>query len=204
VDLRREFGLPFDSFLFGIVALVKEAKNHRFLLRAFAQLITSYPKARLIIAGDQGQYSRAYFDLVKADIQRLSIDRYVTLTGWRTDSFNVIGGLDCMVMPSAWEGFGIVFLEALVQGVPVIGTRVSGIPEVVREGVDGFLVDSNDVHALADAMAKMISGYQQIRNRVQCHGPPYVLERFSLKAMVDQTLATYDVALRHQGINDPS
>jgi glycosyltransferase involved in cell wall biosynthesis len=195
------FGLPADSFLFGIVALVKEAKNHRLLLRALATLVEALPKVRLIIVGDQGQYSSSYFDLVKGDIDRLSLGRYVTLAGWRTDSFNVIGGLDCMVMPSAWEGFGLVFLEALVQGVPVIGTRVGGIPEVVRHGVDGFLVASNDVRGLCDAMAQMVSDHHRIRSRVESRGPTYVLEHFSLKAMVDRTMDAYAAALGPQGLD---
>jgi glycosyltransferase involved in cell wall biosynthesis len=195
MDLRREFQLPPDSFVFGIVALVKEAKNHRLLLRAFAQLIASFPKARLIIVGDQGQYPSSYMDLVKSDIRSLSLDRYVTLTGWRADSFNIIGALDCMVMPSAWEGFGIVFLESLVQGVPVISTRVSGIPEVIRDGVDGFLVESQNAYALKEAMGRMITEYERIRDRVQSQGPPYVLNHFSLQAMVDQIQATYEFVL---------
>jgi glycosyltransferase involved in cell wall biosynthesis len=195
MDLRREFHLSPDSFLFGIVALVKEAKNHRLLLRAFAQAITRFPNARLIIVGDQGQYPSTYLDLVKSDIRSLLLDRYVILTGWRADSFNIIGALDCLVMPSAWEGFGIVFLESLVQGIPVIGTRVSGIPEVVRDGVDGLLVESQNANALSQAMEKMITDSERIRDRVRSEGPPYVLNRFSLKEMVDQTQATYECVL---------
>jgi glycosyltransferase involved in cell wall biosynthesis len=198
MDLRREFQLPPDSFVFGIVALVKEAKNHRLLLRAFAQLIARFPNARLLIVGDQGQYPSNYLDLVKSDIQSLSLDRHVILTGWRADSFNLLGALDCMVMPSAWEGFGIVFLESLVQGIPVISTRVSGIPEVVRDGVDGFLVESQNASALREAMEKMMTDYERIRDRVRSQGPPYVLNRFSLPAMVDQTQAAYEVALNRK------
>jgi glycosyltransferase involved in cell wall biosynthesis len=200
MDLRREFNLPSDSFIFGIVGLVKEAKNHRLLLRAFAELITRVPRARLMIVGDQGQYPCDYLDLVKGDIKRLLLEQHVILTGWRADSFTIIGALDCMVMPSAWEGFGMVFLEALVQGVPVISTRVSGIPEVVRDGVDGFLVESQNAEALREAMEKMITDYEGIRDRVQSEGPPYVLNRFSLKAMVDQTQVTYQCALNQKKI----
>ena len=192
-DVRREFDLPTDSFVFGIVGRVTKQKNHLFLLRAFSELVPRHPSARLLIVGGVG-YTGAYHDGVTQEIGRLGIGRQVLMTGWRADAFNIIGGLDCMIMPSAWEGLGMVFLEALSQGVPVIATRVSAIPEVVREGMDGLLVEPDDVAGLIAAMDEMIQRQDEFATRVRTGGPSYVDRKFALSKMLVETLRVYQVA----------
>jgi len=189
-DVRREFDLPTDSVVFGIVGRVTKQKNHLFLLRAFAELVPRYPRARLLIVGGVG-YTGVYYEQVKQEIGRLGIGGQVLMTGWRADAFNIIGGLDCMTMPSAWEGLGMAFLEALSQGIPVIATRVSAIPEVIRDGVDGLLVEPGDVSALIAAMEEMIRHQSDFAARVRTSGPSYVEGKFALSKMLAETFRVY-------------
>ena len=97
---------------------------------------------------------------------------------------------DAFVMSSLWEGLGLVFLEAMATGLPVVGSRVSAIPEVVTDGETGLLVDPADPAALAAGIERMLSD-EELRNALGEAGPAIVNERFTLDRMVEETLAVY-------------
>lgn len=190
VDPRREFGLPADSFVFGVVARLTEQKNHLLLLAAFARLAREHPAAYLLVIGGEG-HTPEYRLRVERRIAELGLAGRAIMTGWRQDAVRLMAGLDCMVLPSAWEGLGLVFIEAIAQGVPVIASRVSAIPEVVRDGIDGLLVAPGDEAALAAAMDRMIVCHADFRRRARDAGPPYVAEKFGRARMISETLALY-------------
>ena len=77
--------------------------------------------------------------------------------GWQPDPLQVLAGYDLLLMPSLWEGFGLVLLEAMAQGRPIVASRVSAIPEVVQHNETGLLVPPRDVNALADALGHLLS-----------------------------------------------
>jgi glycosyltransferase involved in cell wall biosynthesis len=193
VDVRREYHLPADSVVFGIVGKISPQKNHLLLLRAFNTLAKRHLNARLLIVGGQS-YTNTYYEQVEREVARSGLQEQVQITGWRADAFNIIGGLDCLVMPSAWEGLGMVLLEAIVQGVPVIATRVSGIPEVVRNGIDGVLVAPGDCDALVDAMEGTVRRRAEALVQRPAPGLAYINEKFSFCRMLEQTLGVYQAA----------
>lgn len=197
-DVRAEFGLPGDSFLFGIVGRLTEQKNHLFLLPVFADLARAHPEARLLIVGGDG-YTPDYRLRVERTIRTLGLGDRAIMTGWRPDAYALMGGLDCMVLPSAWEGLGLVFIEAIAQGVPVVATRASAVPEAVRDGIDGILVAPGDAQGLYRAMERMIVERDRIRCRTRREGPPHIARTFSVARMVDETLAVYRRALDRRG-----
>jgi glycosyltransferase involved in cell wall biosynthesis len=89
-----------------------------------------------------------------------------------------------LVLPSLWEGFGIVLIEAMAAGKPVITTNVSNMPEIVNDGENGFLVPPSDPDALSTAMQKMASNRENVR-RMGRAGRRVVQNRFTLGHMVD-------------------
>jgi glycosyltransferase involved in cell wall biosynthesis len=97
---------------------------------------------------------------------------------------------DAFVMSSLWEGLGLVFLEAMAIGLPVIGSRVSAIPEVVTDEVTGLLVEPGDPAALAAGIQRLL-GDSGLREGLGSTGPEIVEERFTLDRMVEETLAVY-------------
>jgi glycosyltransferase involved in cell wall biosynthesis len=193
IDVRQEFDLPLDAFVFGIIGRVTRQKNHLLLLEAFSRLRQNYPQVRLLIVGGKG-YTGAYFERVKEETDRLRLRNHTVMTGWRADAFSIIGGLDSLVMPSAWEGLGMVLLEAIVQGVPVIATKTGGITEVVRDGLDGILVPSGDTEALLRAMEDIIKRHHAFVARTRLTGRPYVAKKFGLTTMQVETLSVYNAA----------
>ena len=92
--------------------------------------------------------------------------------------------------PSLWEGFGLVFLEAMAHGLPVISTTVSAIPETVVDGETGWLVPPRDAEAIARALCAALTD-PQVRRARGANGRARLEAQFTVEAMVERTLAVY-------------
>jgi N-acetyl-alpha-D-glucosaminyl L-malate synthase BshA len=93
------------------------------------------------------------------------IEEYVTFVGKQNDMNSLLSISDILLLPSELESFGLVALEAMACEVPVIATRVGGIPEVVRDGVDGFLYDVGNINSMADGCLSILSN-PEVRARL--------------------------------------
>lgn len=184
--LRRELDLPPDSLLIGMVCRLIEQKGVSYGLRAFAHLAEQFPTAHLVIAGD-GVLRPA----LEAEAAALGIAGRVHFLGWREDTPNVLAALDVLLMPSLWEGFGLVMLEAMAQTVPIIGSAVSAIPEVIVDGETGLLVPSRDVPALASALETLLTD-SALRRHMGLQGQDRLETAFSVGRMATSTLEFYE------------
>ena len=115
----------------------------------------------------------------------------VHFLGWRTEMAPIYAALDIFLMPSLWEGFGLVLLEAMAQGVPVVGSAVSAIPEVVADGETGLLVPPRDPVALAEALAALLADPAR-RAAMGAAGRARLEAEFSPARMVGATAALYE------------
>ena len=147
--IRREMEIPSGAKLIGIIAHLFPEKGHESLLESFAR--ASFPRGEifLLIVG-----SGPLRDRLEHQAAALGIGSSVRFTGNRADLNDVLAAVDLCVLPSRWEGFGIVLAEALYKNVPVVATRGSGTEEIVEDGVTGALVDFGDVGALAAALQR--------------------------------------------------
>jgi glycosyltransferase involved in cell wall biosynthesis len=144
------------------VGRLRIRKGVEVLLEALARLRELLPSVRLVVAGD-GEHRSA----VEARVRTLGLADVVTLLG-RCDAGRVRGLLKsaaALVVPSTYEGMPLVILEAMEAGVPVVASRVSGIPEVVVDGVTGWLVPPEDPAALATALAAVLAQPGEARRR---------------------------------------
>ncbi|MCY4021540.1 MAG: glycosyltransferase [Chloroflexi bacterium] len=184
-NLSVELRLDSDALLLGMVCRIVEQKGIPYALRAFRQIRDRFPTANLIIAGDGDLRPQ-----LEALARELGIDANVHWLGWRGDALKLIGAFDTLLMPSLWEGFGLVLLEAMSRRVPVIANRVSAIPEVVAHGQTGLLVEPRDVDALAAAMARLLEDHA-LRQHMGLLGAARLEERFNVERMVSGTVAVY-------------
>ena len=122
----------------------------------------------------------------------------IVFAGERRDVPRLMAACDVFVLASLWEGFGLVFAEAMAAGRPVVGTNVSAVPEVVADGETGLLVPPRDPRALAAALLRLL-GDPEERRRMGRNGYARVRERFSAGRMVDETLAVYEAVLAGRG-----
>jgi glycosyltransferase involved in cell wall biosynthesis len=109
------------------------------------------PSARLLLVGD-GEDRAALEDLVR----RRGLEGRVTFTGWLAGRWTLQVGLDVLAVPSRSEGFGLVVIEAMQDGIPVVATEVGGLTEIIRDGENGLLVPPGDPAALAAALGKVL------------------------------------------------
>ncbi len=144
VIARQIFEAEPNEFIFGNVGRLHEQKGHKFLLQAMAKMKN---RARLMIVGD-GRLRQELMNLAT----QLNISDRVLFLGARTDIYEFLSAINVFVMPSLWEGQPIALLEALAIGKPCIASAVDGIPEIITDGVNGYLVISKDIETLAKIM----------------------------------------------------
>ena len=194
-DLHRNpLPFPADSIVLGTVGRLQAVKDHQCLIDAFAHLRELLPmlapRLRLAIIGD-GPCSAALHQRVQA----LGLQDVVWLPGARDDIALLMQHFDLFVMSSIAEGTPVTILEAMASGIPIVATRVGGIPEVVQPGVDGQLVAAKDPRALAAAVASYCTD-PAIARQHGANGRTKVEAHFSIKTTVAAYLALYDKLLR--------
>jgi glycosyltransferase involved in cell wall biosynthesis len=151
--------------------------------------LTEDPRLCLLLVGDDpfGDHRKA----AEAVARDLKLGDRVKFLGIRRDVPRILAASDVFVMSSLWEGLGLVFLEAMAAGLPVVATRVSAIPEVVPHGRAGLLVPANDPTAMARAFLQLASRPDRGR-QMGLDGRSWVRERFGVDRMIDETLLVYE------------
>lgn len=192
--LRTELGLP-ESFIWLAVGRFEEAKDYPVLLQAFAWVWQQQPEVRLYIVG-QGALKENVVELADA----LKISQVVQFLGIRRDVANLMRVADGYVMSSAWEGMPMVLLEASASGLPIVATRVGGIPEIVIDGQTGFLVPPKNPPALAQAMLEMMDLPEEVRQAMGAQGRIYVQEHYGLDKILDEWERIYEGLMQRKGL----
>ena len=141
-----------QTVVFVSVARLEPVKNGQILLEAFSFVVTEYPQVRLVFIGDGAERGR-----LQAEAERRGIADKVVFTGFRKDVARLLSAADVFVLASVNEGMGRAVLEAMAVGIPVIVSRAGGLPSIVKDGQEGFLVAAMDVPAWRDAMGRMMS-----------------------------------------------
>lgn len=165
--------LPGEPPYIGIVGRLTHQKGHDLLLDALRPVLAERPGSLLVI-GDGPQEG----DL-RAQALRLGLGEKVYFLGARPDVWAVLRHLSLFVLPSRWEGFPTVILEAMAQRVPVIASDVSGSRELVQDGVTGLLVPVEDVGALTAAITRLSQDPQlaeQMAERAFLHASSYTIQ----------------------------
>jgi len=158
----------------GIVKTLRPRYGIRELILAFHQIAGRFPAARLVIVGGGEQYTT-----LQALIVNLGMEKCITLAGQASHEQipHYLQSFDLFVVPSFSEAFGVAAVEAAACGLPVIASRVGGLPEVVLDGQTGLLVPPGDVDALAAAMSRLLSD-PGLRVRMGQAGRQFVLEHY--------------------------
>lgn len=151
-ELMQHYGLDAErNRIFGIVARLSEEKGHAYLIQAFARVSAALPEARLLVIGDG-----PLLDAVKTQTRDAGLDGRVIFTGLQRNIPEYLALLDVFVLSSTRESFPLAAREAMAAGRPVIAPRIGGCPEVVEDGVTGYLFESRNVDELADRMMRLV------------------------------------------------
>jgi glycosyltransferase involved in cell wall biosynthesis len=178
----REFDLPSGALVVGMVAQLIPRKGHRYLIEAVGNLHSDYPDLRVLLFGR----GRLQVEL-EHEIRRRGLAGIIQLAGFRSDLPRWLGALDVFAHPADMEGLGVSLLEASAAAVPIVTSRVGGLPEAVIDGVTGLLIDPGDVAALTAALRRMFDD-ANLRRSMGEAGRRRVLVDFSVDAMVQGNL----------------
>ena len=183
-DLRTELGWA-GAPLIGFVGRLTGQKGVDVLLNAFAIVHRALPTARLLLIGDGPQ--RAALAALAGGLQ---ISAAVHFAGWREDARAQMAALNVLAIPSRWEGFGLVTLEAMQAGVAVVASRVSALPEIVLDGETGLLVPAANAAKLAAALMALLQDPQRAMQLGE-NGRLRAAQLFTVKQMAVQHAALY-------------
>jgi len=189
--VRFELGLKEDEILITMVARFVPQKDHDTLLRALGFLPESGFKVAFVGGG-----GREIFFRKKAG--ELGLRDNVIFLGERRDVPQILAASDIFVLSSNWEGLPRSIIEAMMAGLPVVATKVGGVPELVEDGVTGFLVPPKDPGALTEALQKLIAD-PELRRRMGEAGREKALQEFTLDRMLRETEKVYREVLGSKG-----
>jgi glycosyltransferase involved in cell wall biosynthesis len=182
---RQLFGLAGNETVLAVIAQLIPRKGHRFLLQVLPALLGEFPGVRVIFFG-QGSLE----DRLRQQVGEKGLGDRVTFAGFRSDLPQIMPCLDLVVHPALMEGLGIALLQAAGAGVPIVAVNAGGMPEVVRDGVNGLLVPPGDSAALANAIRRLLSD-RPLMQRMGQAGMKLVESEFSIDGMVEGNLRVY-------------
>ena len=182
---RRALGIAADTPLVVCAARLEREKDIASLISAIGIVRNTVPDVRCLVAGAGSEKAA-----LEAQVERLNLPGAVTLLGFRADATALMAAADLFVLPSLAEPFGLVLLEAMALGRPVVATRAGGPLEIVVDGETGLLVPPSSPEALAAAMERLIAG-PAARRRLGENGRARFEQYFTAARMAQATLAVY-------------
>jgi len=184
-NVHAEFYLPTHAPIVGNVAALMPHKGHQYLIEAAARVVKQVPDARFVIVG-----AGTAREALEHQVRHLHLERHVFLAGYRTDAIELIKGFDLFAMSSITEGMGTPLVDAMAAGKAAVATAVGGIPEVVIDGVTGYLVPPRDPEALAARIVDLLKN-RPLRERMGQAALDRARSCFTVAKMVDGTAAVY-------------
>tara|TARA_Y100000296_G_scaffold87150_1_gene130085 strand:+ start:1088 stop:2185 length:1098 start_codon:yes stop_codon:yes gene_type:complete len=176
--IKKDFGIPVESFVFGTVARLDPIKNQKMMLRAFAEVLKKRTNIFLVIVGD-GEMREELEQLTSS----LNIERNVVFTGYNSTPSELIESFDVFLLSSLSEGTSMTLLEAMSLGKPCIVTDAGGNPEVIEHNFNGLVCPNNDQDSFAQACLSITDRnlLEMSRNCMRRFN-----EKFSVQSMLTQ------------------
>ena len=191
IPVRQAWGVRGDQVLIGMLGRVSANKGQRLFIDVAARIAKMYPQARFAIVGDVFPGFESILVDLKERCTQYGLDQVVTWSPFRTDAYAVMQALDIYIMPSAIpEGLGLVVLEAMASGKPVVGNARGGYTEAIEQGRSGILVEPDNPEKMATAIGQLIDSPEE-RTRIGKHARERVMSAFNLTTMVSAWLEIY-------------
>ncbi|MDO9528060.1 MAG: glycosyltransferase family 4 protein [Syntrophales bacterium] len=149
--MKRRLGIPEGNLVVGTTGRLTHVKGHRYLIEAAGKIVSFRPDTTFVFLGD-GEL----LDEFKNMAAKFGIEANVKFLGWRSDVTEVMSTFDIFALPSLNEGMGRVLVEAMALGKPIVASDIGGIPDLVVDGENGYLIPVGDVDALAAMIRRLL------------------------------------------------
>ena len=188
-EAKASLGLPAAGFVVGAVGRLSAEKGFDVLIRSLHALVSRGLDANLVIVGEGGE---------RANLERLASELHlgdrVRLAGWQPDVKGYFEAMDVFALSSLREGLPNVLLEAMALEVPIVSTRVNGVPRLVQDGRNGFLVNAGDPDGLTNAVGALLTN-AALRDVFRAAGRRTVETRYSFATRMHRLKRLYDELL---------
>lgn len=185
--IRQEFNIRQDSFVVCTAAHLIKDKGIDHFIRAAQQITEKHSDVLFLIIG-KGKEENS----LKKLAQDLGLNNKVIFLGLRDDTERIMAISNVFVCPSVWmEAFGLTNIEAMACGIPVVASKVGGIPEIIEENITGILVEKENPRALADAIEQLYND-PELRMSMSEQSIKSVKQRFDLDRTITETIAIYE------------
>jgi glycosyltransferase involved in cell wall biosynthesis len=192
--LREELGVGEDGLLVGIVGRLQRHKGHLEFLEVAKRLVPRHPGVKFVIVGEATRGEDEEANEVVDVLEAAGLGDRLILTGYRDDVPDLLGAMDVFLFPTHAEAFGLVIVEAMAMGVPVVSSNCDGVPDIVVEGETGFLVEPTHVPALTEAVEDLLTDPSK-RAAFGAAGRERALRLFSLDKMCEELEGLYGVLI---------
>jgi len=182
---RRSLPVEPGDFICGTAVVLSEQKGLPYLIEAAKIVCAAEEKIRFLLAGDGPLRAE-----LEAQAREAGLGDRFTFLGYRSDIPQLVSCFDLYVLSSLWEGLPLCLIEALAIGKPIVATRVGGNPELVQEGVNGYIVPPRDPAALAERVLQLYRD-DALRRRMGEANVKRFQEEFSLETMIRQYTELY-------------
>jgi glycosyltransferase involved in cell wall biosynthesis len=189
IDAKRELGLQCDRLVIGAVGRLSPEKGFEVLLHALARVLGQGANVELLLIGEGEQRAE-----LEALADSLRCRQRVRFAGFQADTQSFYEAMDLFVLSSLREGLPNVVLEAMAMEVPLVATRIAGVPRVIEDSRNGLLVEPGSVEELAAAMIRLIQ-HEPLRERLRQEGRRTVEDRFSFQNRMRKVAAVFDELL---------
>jgi glycosyltransferase involved in cell wall biosynthesis len=179
-ELLRGLGCEVDTKVVAVVGSLFPRKDHMTFLAAAEKVARTVKNPVFLIVGSGYE---SYTNRIRIRIRELQLDSRVRLLGWRDDVYNLLAGVDVLVISSEQESFGLTAIEALSMETPVVSTRCGGPEEIMVDGETGLLVPVKDPDAMADAIVKLLKNPELARG-MGIRGRAHVSTQFGIDRFV--------------------
>jgi len=193
-EIMRELEITSDNFIIGTVGRLEAAKGHKFAIEAFKKVQEERGDSflKLVIIGEGEEKE----NLIKY-VRKLGLEDKVIFTGYREDIEKLMAIMDIFVLSSLREGLPRVLVQAAAVGVPSVAFNVDGVPEIIKDGYNGFLVKPRDVNQLADRVIKYIDNRALIKLHGE-NGRDFVNGKWSIENMVNKVDEIYQILIKEK------
>ncbi|BCB97292.1 glycosyl transferase group 1 [Dissulfurispira thermophila] len=188
-SLRQELGLKTNTPIVGTIAILRKKKGHHILLDAIPLILQKIPDVVFVFAGDGPQKEN-----IMNKITNMGLSDKVFMLGLRNDIPEILKSIDLFVLPTLQEALGTSFIEAMAMGKPVVGTDVGGVGEVIKDGINGYLVEPNNPLVLADAVIKILEDREKAI-AMGIEGREIVEQNYTVEKMCEKMYALYSSLL---------
>lgn len=190
---KAELGIGSDQAVIGAVSSLEPRKGHLYLIKAAKELVEKHPQVTFLLAGEG-----FYREELERTVAREEMSRHFVFTGYREDIAEVMATFDILALTSLWEGLPQVLVQAAAVGRPIVTFDVEGAREVVKDGVNGFVVPLRGVDRLVEKLDYLLSA-PPLAKDMGARGRDLIDDSWTVENMVRQTDDLYQRLLRAHG-----